>query len=47
MLELFRKTWEEVAEEQSAQDPFFKKVWSDLQAFRADYATWGQRAYLR
>lgn len=47
MLELFQKTWEEVAEEQSAQDPFFKKVWYDLKSFRTEYATWGERAYLR
>ena len=33
MIETFRKTWEEVAAEQSAKDPFFKKVWDDLQAF--------------
>ncbi len=47
MLELFRETWEAVAEEQAAEDPFFNKAWSDLKAFREEYATWGQRAYLR
>ena len=47
MLETFRKTWEEVAAEESAKDPFFKKVWEDLQAFRAEYATWADRAFLR
>ena len=47
MLDLFRETWHEVAAEQAAQDPFFKKVWEDLQAFRAEYATWGKRAYIR
>jgi len=33
MLELFRKTWFEVAEEEAAQDAFFKKVWEDYKAF--------------
>jgi len=47
MIEIFRKTWEEVAAEESAKDPFFKKVWDDLQAFRAEYATWADRAFLR
>lgn len=47
MLDLFQKTWGEVAEEQSAKNPFFNKVWSDLKSFRADYATWGERAYLQ
>jgi len=47
MLALFETTWEKVAKEQSTQDPFFKKVWSDLKSFRADYATWGDRAYIR
>ena len=47
MINTFRETWEEVAAEESAKDPFFKKVWDDLQAFRAEYATWADRAFLR
>ena len=47
MIETFRKTWEDVAAEESAKDPFFKKVWDDLQAFRAEYATWADKAFLR
>ena len=47
MLDLFRTTWEEVAEEQASKDTFFKKVWEDLKAFRAEYATWSNRAYIR
>ncbi len=47
MLDLFRKTWEEVVQEQAAKDAFFKKVWDDLSAFRAEYATWGERGYLK
>ncbi len=46
MLDLFRETWEVVAEEESAKDPFFKKVWEDLKSFREDYATWADRAVL-
>jgi len=46
MLNLFKETWKEVAEEQAASDPFFKKAWEDLKAFREEYATWGERAYL-
>ncbi len=40
LLELFRKTWLEVVAEESAKDPFFKRVWDDLCAFRADYRLW-------
>lgn len=47
MLALFRSTWEEVAAEQAAKDPFFKKVLDDYNAFRKDYASWGERAYLK
>ena len=47
MIDTFREIWEEVAAEESAKDPFFKKVWDDLQAFRAEYATWADRAFLR
>jgi len=47
MIELYRKTWEEVAAEESAKDPFFKKVWEDLTSFREDYATWADRAFLK
>lgn len=47
MLELFKTTWEEVAAEESAKDPFFKKAWEDLKAFREDYATWADRAFLK
>lgn len=45
-LELFEKTWEEVAIEKSAQDPFFKKVWDDLSTFRAQNALWEEVGFL-
>ena len=47
MIEAFRTTWLEVVEEKSAADPFFNKVWDDLQQFRADYKVWGDRAYVK
>lgn len=46
MLELLREKWEEVAAEQSAADPFFKKVYEDFSNFRRQYAIWGSKAYL-
>jgi len=41
-----KSAWEEVAVEMSAQDETFKKVYDDLQAFRADYAIWGDNSVL-
>ncbi len=46
MLQILKKTWEEVAAEQSAADPFFKKVYNDFSEFRKNYAVWGSKAYL-
>ena len=46
MLATFKKAWEEVAAEQSAKDPFFKKVWDDFSAFRKDYALWQSYGFL-
>ena len=46
MLDTFRAKWEEVAAEQSAADPFFKKVYDDYSDFRKLYAVWGSKAYL-
>jgi TRAP-type mannitol/chloroaromatic compound transport system substrate-binding protein len=39
-LAAFKKAWLEVVEEQKANDPYFKKVWEDLEAFRKDYAVY-------
>ena len=44
-LELFHKTWNEVLEEEK-KDPFFKKVWDDLEAFRETYKYWVSMGYL-
>jgi TRAP-type mannitol/chloroaromatic compound transport system substrate-binding protein len=38
MLALFRKTFLEVMEEESATDPMFKKVWDDFKAYSASTA---------
>jgi TRAP-type mannitol/chloroaromatic compound transport system substrate-binding protein len=46
MLALFKRTWEEVAAEQAAKDPFFKKVLDDLSQFRAKYDIWEAYAFL-
>lgn len=46
LLEAFRDAWTEVAAEQAAADPFFKKVWDDYSEFREQYAVWGEAAYL-
>ena len=46
-LDAMRKAWDEVAAEQSAKSPEFKKAWDSLQAFRAEYKTWKDNAYLK
>lgn len=46
-LDAYRKAWEEVATEQAAKSPEFKKAWDSLKAFRATYDPWRQRGYLR
>ena len=45
MLSLFQKTWNEILVEEQ-KDPFFKKVWDDLQAFRETYRYWVSLGYL-
>ncbi len=46
MLAAFEKSWEEVVAEQTAKDAGFKKIWDDLEAFRADYAYWKNMGFL-
>jgi TRAP-type mannitol/chloroaromatic compound transport system substrate-binding protein len=46
MLATFKRTWEQVAAENAAADPFFKKVWDDLSAFRNEYKIWGEYGFL-
>jgi TRAP-type mannitol/chloroaromatic compound transport system substrate-binding protein len=46
MLDLFRTTWNEVAAEEAANDPFFAKVLADMTEFRDGYALWKTNAFL-
>jgi len=46
MLATFSGAWDEVVTERSAADADFKRVWEHIQAFRVDYATWGDIGYL-
>lgn len=46
LLAAFKEAWEEVVAEQCASDPFFKRVWEDLAAFRVDYRKWKRLGYL-
>jgi len=46
MLALFHKTWDEVASEESAKDPFFAKVLADMTQFRDGYKLWKENAFL-
>lgn len=46
MLELFKKTWNEVVEEEAASDPFFKKVWEDYKAYMAETGPYESVAHL-
>ena len=45
MLANFKKAWDEVVVEQT-KDPMFKKVYDNLNAFRADYKYWSQYGFL-
>jgi TRAP-type mannitol/chloroaromatic compound transport system substrate-binding protein len=46
-LDAFNKAWQEVAAEQSAKSPEFKKAWDSYSAFRKDYAIWRDMGYLK
>lgn len=46
MLEAFENAWLEVAEEMSAEDEEFARIWKDFQAFRERYAEWASYGYL-
>ncbi len=46
MLDLFRTTWDEVAAEEVAADPFFAEVYADMQTFREGYNLWKINAFL-
>ena len=46
MLQVFRDTWETVAAEESAADPYFAEVYADMTEFRAQYDLWESNAFL-
>lgn len=47
MLALYRKTWDEVAKEQSEKSPEFKKAFDSYSAFRTEYKVWKDFGYLK
>lgn len=46
IMDALRKAWAEVAEEESAADPEFKRVWDSLSTFRETYAQWRKLGYM-
>ena len=47
IIEAFRSAWEEVAEEESAADPNFKRIYDEYKAFRDGYSKWREVGYLK
>jgi TRAP-type mannitol/chloroaromatic compound transport system substrate-binding protein len=47
IMDAYMKAWEEVAAEQSAKSPEFKKGWDSYIAFRKDYAIWKEMGHLK
>lgn len=46
MLASFKEKWLEVAKQQSDTDPAFKRIYDDLEQFRATYDLWESNAFL-
>jgi TRAP-type mannitol/chloroaromatic compound transport system substrate-binding protein len=46
LLDLFRKTWNEVIAEETAKDPMLKKIWDDYKSYEASYNPWACIGYL-
>ena len=47
ILSAYEKTWNEVAIEQSAKSPEFKKAWDSYSEFRAGYKLWRDYGYIK
>jgi len=47
VLKKFDQAWKDVAAEESAKDPLFKKIWESYSAYRAKYAAWKDLGYLK
>ena len=46
ILDKLEAAWKEVAEEEAAKNPTFKKVYASYTKFRDEYAIWRERGYL-
>ena len=46
-IEVFRKAWDEVLVEETAENPEFKRVYDSYKAFRDKYAAWKEVGYLK
>jgi len=46
LLDLFKKTWLAVIEEETAKDPMLKKIWDDYKAYETAYMPWACVGYL-
>ena len=46
-LKKLEKAWDQVAQDISAENPVFAKVYSKYSEFRKQYAIWGDKAYLK
>ncbi len=46
MLAVFKETWDDVAAEEIANDPFFAEVYENMSTFRAGYDLWEANAFL-
>lgn len=46
-LAAFNKAWAEVAIEEAAANPMFKRTWDSYSAFRANYAIWRELGFLK
>jgi len=46
IMKAYEKAWLEVAAEESAKSPNFKKAWDSYSKFRADYSIWREYGYL-
>jgi TRAP-type mannitol/chloroaromatic compound transport system substrate-binding protein len=46
-LAAFKKAWQEVVEEESANNAQFKKVYASYSKFRKEFRLWGENGYLK
>ena len=47
MLQETEAAWIEVANEESAKSPVFKRVWDSYRTYREKYAVWKDYGYLK